>query len=82
VTDVDDSRATLEAKLSAAERQIERLAREREPHHWFYLAESQVQRLADGIVTQELKLTFAYALDVMGELEQNAAKPVRTRKRA
>lgn len=77
---LDESRETLAAKLEASERMQSMLARE--PMHWFYLTESQVQSLAGGIVTQALKLTFAYALDVMGELEQNAAKPTPKRKGA
>lgn len=70
-----DSRETLEAKLAGAERQLEQLQRtELEQCHWFYLSESQVQALANGDVTHELQLMFAYALDVMGELERNAAR--------
>lgn len=81
MTESCDSSSILAAKLDAAERQIEQQERTgRETHYWFYLAESQVQQLADGIVTQELKLMFGYALDTIGELERNAAKPLRKRK--
>lgn len=78
----DESRATLEAKLEAAERQLrEHADAARETMFWFYIGESHVEELARGIVSPFMRAQFLYGLDTVGELERNAAKAPR-RKRA
>jgi hypothetical protein len=71
----------LEAKLEAAERRLRVEAdAARETYHWIYVPESAVVNLADGIVTNDMKALFRYALSGNEELERNAEKPARKRK--
>lgn len=78
----DESRATLEAKLEAAERQLrENADAAREMMFWFYIAESHVEELARGIVSPFMRAQFLYGLDTEGELQRNAAKAPGSRKR-
>lgn len=77
----DDSRAVLEAKLESAERRLQQDAdAARETFHWIYLAESDVIQLADGIVSNEMKALFRFALATEADVARNAQKST-TRKR-